>query len=85
MGFLQLQAVGMHLPWRPLCCEAQVLGVGPSVNVAPGPQSAWTPVVVVRGLSWLQGMWNSPGPEIEPVSLHGQVDSHPLDHQGSPF
>ena len=28
----------------------------------------------------LQGVWNLPGPGIEPVSLHWQVDSYPLDH-----
>ena len=28
-------------------------------------------------------MWNLPGPEIEPVSLHWQADSDPLSHWGS--
>ena len=28
----------------------------------------------------LQGVWNLPGPGIESVSLHWQVDSYPLDH-----
>ena len=29
-------------------------------------------------------MWNLPGPGIETSSLHWQVDSYPLRHQGSP-
>ena len=28
----------------------------------------------------LQGVWNLPGPGLEPVSLPWQVDSNPLDH-----
>ena len=32
----------------------------------------------------LRGMWDLPRPGIEPMSLHRQVDSLPLDHQGSP-
>ena len=49
MGFLQLQAVGMRLLWRPLCCGAQALGVGTSATVAPGPQGVWVPILVVQG------------------------------------
>ena len=44
-----------------LCVEASVI-------VAPGPKSVWAPIVVAQGLWWLRGMWNSPGPEIKPVS-----------------
>ena len=32
----------------------------------------------------LYGMWDLPGPGIEPVSLHWKADSLPLSHQGSP-
>ena len=32
----------------------------------------------------LCGMWDPPGPGLEPCSLHGQADSQPLRHQGSP-
>ena len=31
----------------------------------------------------LYGMWDLPGPGIEPVSLHWKADSLPLSHQGS--
>ena len=42
-------------------------------------------VVVVRGLSCLEACQISvPGPGIKPVPPHWQVDSYPLDHQGSP-
>ena len=44
-----------------LCVEA-------SVVVALGPKSVWAPIVVAKGLWWLRGMWNSPGPEIKAVS-----------------
>ena len=38
--------------------------------------------------TWAQlprSLWDLPGPGIEPVSLHWQTDSQPLDHQGSPL
>ena len=48
-------------------------------------------LVVEHGLQqlWCLGFavppqWNLPRPGIEPVSLHWQVDSYPLHHQGSP-
>ena len=40
--------------------------------------------VEAHGLSCPEGVWNLPGPEVQPVSLHQQVGSLPLDHQGSP-
>ena len=79
MGFLQLQAVGM-----PLCCGAQVLGVRPSVIVAPGPQSVWVPVIVV-GFSGSRACGILPDQRSNLCPLHGQVDSHPPDHQVSPL
>ena len=36
--------------------------------------------------AWLlQGMWDLPGPGIEPYPLHWQVGSYPPDRQGSPI
>ena len=32
----------------------------------------------------LHGMWDLPGPGIEPVSLHWKANSLPLSHQGNP-
>ena len=32
----------------------------------------------------LQGMWSLPRPGSSPCPLHWQVDSQPLDHEGSP-
>ena len=66
MGFLQLQAVGM-----PLCCGAQVLGVGPSV--------------IVVGFSGSRACGILPDQRSNLCPLHGQVDSHPPDHQVSPL
>ena len=45
---------------------------------------AWAPAVVSQGLQLLHSVWNPPRPEIKPCPLHRQVDSCPLDHQGSP-
>ena len=36
------------------------------------------------GASLLRGMWNLPGPGIEPSSLQWRVGSRPLNHWGSP-
>ena len=38
------------------------------------------------GALLLRGMWNLPGPGIEPMCPHiRQADSYPLHHQGNPF
>ena len=47
------------------------------------------PLVVVGGgcgarASLLLGVWNLPGPGIEPIPWRWPVDSHPLRHQASP-
>ena len=64
------------------CCRAQVLGEWVSVLVAQGLSSCSSRALEHRLSScdaqWLHGMWNPPGPGLEPVS-----PTH--CHQGSLF
>ena len=52
----------------------------------PGLQQLWHmgSVVVAHGLSCSVACGGLPGPGLKPMSLHWQVDSYPLCHQGSP-
>ena len=56
-----------------------------SIAVVCGPQSTQASIVVAHGLSYstVCGIFPDPGPNLCP--LHWQVDSYPLDHQGSPW
>ena len=57
-----------------LCCGAQSRGIGLSSCIR-----SLSSYSVLAEL--LCGMWNLPGPGINPCPLHWQVDSYPLDHQ----
>ena len=43
---------------------------------------AWASAVATQVLA-VWGLWNLPGPGMEPSPLHWQADSYPLHHQGS--
>ena len=72
------------------CCPAQTLGVRASAVEVRGLSGcgSWALEQRPDGCdSWAQlfhGMWNVPGPGIEPVSPELQVDSLPPSHQGKP-
>ena len=63
------------------CCRARALGMWASVVVAHGLSSCGSRAIEYRLSScgeWaylLGGMWDLPGPGLEPVSLHWQVVS----------
>ena len=65
------------------CLGAQVLDTRASVVVGHGLYSMGS-IVVVHGLScsWHCGIFPDQGPN--PCLFHWQVDSYPLNHQGSP-
>ena len=59
---------------------------GSGASSGCGGRGLWSTDFSSRGAraSLLLGVWNLPGPGIEPIPLHWPVDSHPLCHQGSP-
>ena len=97
-GFLQLRRVGATLccsAWAShcggfSCCGAWALSVWASVVVPRRLSSCDSRALECRLSSCgaraqlLRSMWDLPGLGLEPVSLHWQVDSQPLRHQGSP-
>ena len=66
------------------CCGEQVLGSWVSVVAARGLWSAGS-VVVVHGLSCSVLCRIIPYEGLNPCPLHWQLDSQPVDHQGSPI
>ena len=60
-----------------------LLGHGGSVAAATGLQSTGS-VVVTRGLSYSEAHGSLPDQGSNPCLLHGQTDSLPLSHPGSP-
>ena len=99
VGFLQLRRAGATLccDVRPShcggfsCCGAQALGARASGVVAHGLSSCGSQALERRLSSCgtraqlLHGMWDVPGPGLEPVSPALAADSQPLCHQGSPL
>ena len=67
------------------CCRVQALGTWASVVAALRLQSTGSAVVVHR-LSWPHSLACRifPDQELNQCPLHWQVDSQPLNHQGSP-
>ena len=65
------------------CSGSQTLGARASVVAAPGPQNTGSIAVVPR-LSCSTACVFFPDQGSYPCPLHWQVDSSPLDHQGSP-
>ena len=53
--------------------------------VEPGLQGTWSSVVAAHGLSCPAACGIFRDQESNSRSLHRQVDSYPLDHQGSPL
>ena len=86
-GSPALQAdVLLSEPWRvgaTLCCGPEA-SQGASLVVEHRLWSTGS-VVVVHRAELLRGIWDLPGPGIEPVSPAWQADFYPLDHQGSPL
>ena len=82
MGFLQLQRVGATLGCGARashcgdfsCCQAWALGAWASVVVARGLRSCGSRALGHRLSGWgtpaqlLRGMWDLPGPGLEPIS-----------------
>ena len=70
--FLSLVALGFHCCARALsrCSECWLVFLAPLqwLLLWNTGSSAWNSVVAVRRLYLLHGMWNLPGPGIEPVS-----------------
>ena len=74
-GFIQLRRAGAVLRCSVRashcggfsCCGARALGTRASVVVVRGLQSAGS-VVMTHGLELLHGMWDLPGPGLEPMS-----------------
>ena len=66
------------------CCRWLSLVTGEPwlVVVLARALGAWASAVATQVLV-VRGLWNLPGPGMEPSPLHWQADSYPLCHQGS--
>ena len=79
-------------PWEPklTLSGAWALGTRASAVVARGLSSCISWALDLRlnscgtRVELLCGVWDLPGPGIEPMSLAWQVDSLPLSHHGGP-
>ena len=67
-----------------LCCGAQASLCGGFSCCGEPALGAQASAVVAHGLSCLKARGIIPDHELKPCPLHGQADSQPLDHQGSP-
>ena len=88
-GYSSLQCVGFSLGGFS-CCKARALGVRASVVVALGLSSCGSWALEHRlsscgaGASLLRGMWDLPGPGLEPMSPALAGGFLTMCHQGSP-
>ena len=71
-GYSLLQCTSLSLRWLLLLLSKDFSSCG-----------TWAQLLWYRA-QLLCGMWNLPRPGIEPVSLHWQANSYPLQQQGSP-